>query len=360
MKRIVFGGIQQVGIGVKDLKEAWTWYRKYFGVDVRVFEDEATAELMLPYTGGQPRKRHAALAVNLQGGGGFEIWQYKDRIPEPPKMMVELGDLGIFSVKIKSKNVQATFEHFRKIKANMPGGLKKDPRGNDVFYIIDPYDNYFQIVPGIGWFRNEKKFTGAVYGAMVGVSDMEKSRKFYEEILGYDVVVYDKEGVFEDFSSLPGGDQPVQRILLQQSKGPLGIFSRVFGPSQIELVKVINKKPKKIFHERYWGDLGFIHLCFDVNGMDALRDSCKEKGFPFTVDSQKSQENNSFDMGEAAGYFSYVEDPDGTLIEFVESHRIPVIKNLGWYVNLRKRDPEKHLPDWILKILRFNKIRDKK
>ncbi len=350
-----------MGIGVRDLKEAWTWYRKYFGVDVRIFEDEATAELMLPYTGGKPRKRHAAMALNLQGGGGFEIWQYKDREPKPPETPVMLGDLGINAVKIKSRDVQAAFRHFQKEGLDVRGGVNKDPLGHDVFFVRDPYGNCFQVVPGTGWFRREKKkTTGAAYGAVIGVSDMEKSVEFYREILGYDTIAYDQEGVFEDFSSLPGGDKSVRRVLMQQSTGPFGVFSRVFGPSQIELVQVREREPKKIFHGRYWGDLGFIHICFDINGMDALREKCEQKGFPFTVDSQKAHQNNSFDMGEAAGYFSYVEDPDGTLIEFVESHKLPVIKKLGWYINLRKRNPEKSLPDWLLKALRFNRVRDKK
>jgi catechol 2,3-dioxygenase-like lactoylglutathione lyase family enzyme len=77
MNEYIICGIQQVGVGVKDVKEAWRWYRKYFGMDCPIFEEEAEAKLMLPYTGGQPRSRHAVLAFNLQSGGGFEIWQYK-------------------------------------------------------------------------------------------------------------------------------------------------------------------------------------------------------------------------------------------------------------------------------------------
>jgi hypothetical protein len=64
-------------------------------------------------------------------------------------------------------------------------------------------------------------------------------------------------------------------------------------------------------------------------------------------------------MGEAAGHFSYVEDPDGTLIEFVETHKLPISKKMGWYINLRKRNPEKPLSNWILKSLKFNRIKDK-
>ncbi len=92
--------------------------------------------------------------------------------------------------------------------------------------------------------------------------------------------------------------------------------------------------------------------------MDALRRECKEKGFPFTVDSTQKH-NLTFDMGEASGHFSYVEDPDGTLIEFIETHKLPVIKKLGWYINLRKRDPEKPLANWILKSLKFNRVKDR-
>ena len=90
--------------------------------------------------------------------------------------------------------------------------------------------------------------------------------------------------------------------------------------------------------------------------MIALKEECSEKGFPFTVDSA-TRDPNTFDMGEAAGHFSYIEDPDGTLIEFVETHRIPVLKKLGWYINLRNRDPKKNLPNWLLKALRFNRFK---
>ncbi len=48
MAEKVIRGIQQIGIGVRDVHEAWKWYRKYFGVNVRIFEAEAVAELMLP------------------------------------------------------------------------------------------------------------------------------------------------------------------------------------------------------------------------------------------------------------------------------------------------------------------------
>lgn len=356
MNQIVISGIQQLGIGVKNVAEAWKWYRKYLGMDIKVFEESATAALMLPYTGGVPQKRHAVLALNLSGGGGFEIWQYTGRVPQPPKFIPALGDLGIFAAKIKARDVRKTHAYFTTEKLDV-SEVKTDPDGRAHFFLTDPFNNIFQIVESQNWFCHEKKNTGSVYGVIIGVSNIEKSIKVYSDILGYDKVVYDTKSTFQDFTSLNGGSDPFRRVLLKNSKPRLGAFAKLFGDSEIELVQVEGRVPRKIYEDRYWGDLGFIHLCYDIQGMDALKTKCANLGFPFTVDSSSAL-GNSFDMGEAAGHFSYIEDPDGTLIEFVETHKVPILKKFGWYLNLRKRNPAKHLPDFIIKMLGIGKVKD--
>lgn len=61
MGEIIYSGIQQIGIGVKNVKEAWGWYKKYFGIDIRILEESAPANFMLPYTGGLPRDRKSVV-----------------------------------------------------------------------------------------------------------------------------------------------------------------------------------------------------------------------------------------------------------------------------------------------------------
>ena len=56
-------------------------------------------------------------------------------------------------------------------------------------------------------------------------------------------------------------------------------------------------------------------------------------------------------MGDAAGRFTYIEDPDGTLIEFVETQKVPVVKKLGWFIDLAKRDPRKALPKFLFRMM---------
>ena len=345
-------GIQQIGIGIPDVHEAWTWYRKNLKMDVPVFEEAATAALMLPYTGGKPHDRHAILAMNMQGGGGFEIWQYTSRTPVAARFEPKLGDLGINICKIKSHNVKEAFADFDKTYL-VSKEIETTPNGLKHFFVKDPYGNHFQIIESNDWFQDRGDATGGVYGAIIGVSDIEKSLAFYTTVLGYDEVIWQGEGQFSDLNSLKSGKSDFKRAILTHSKARKGGFSPLLGKTQIELVQNMDEKGQNIYEGRYWGDLGFIHLCFDVIGMKSLQEECEAAGHPFTVDSA-----NSFDMGEAAGHFSYIEDPDGTLIEFVETHKIPILKKIGWYLDLTKRDALKPLPRWMLKSMGLNRKKD--
>jgi catechol 2,3-dioxygenase-like lactoylglutathione lyase family enzyme len=357
MKGYVISGIQQMGIGVLNVHEAWRIYIDRFGMDCKVFEDEAEAKLMLPYTGGEPRSRHAVLALNLQSGGGFEIWQYKGRVPVQINEKIRIGDLGIIACKIKVKSVEDTLKGYQEKGYDVPVTVSADPSGKMTFFMKDPYGNIFQIVNATDWFCNENKPTGGSYGAIIGVSDIDKARVVYSDILGYDEVVYDSVSHFTDLASLPGGECEFRRVLLKRSVPFSGPFSKVLGDSAIELISSTGKPGKKIYENRFWGDPGFIHLCYDMRGMDELKSYCESKGFPFTVDSKKSHQGNSFDMGEAAGHFAYIADPDGTLIEFVETHKLPIFKKFGWYLDIRKRDPHKSLPEWILKTMKLSRVK---
>ena len=350
----LIAGIQQIGIGNANVHETFRWYRQHFDFDVPIFEEAAEAGLMLPYTGGEPRKRHAILALNLRGGGGLEIWQYTERTPEAPAFEPQLGDLGIYVLKIKSFDAQTAFDFLKKKQVKLLGEISKNPAGQKNFFLSDPYGNLIEVVEEQdGWFSKNGKPVGGALGATIGVSDMDRSLKFYGDALGFDQIIYDKTEAFADFKPLPAGDKKYRRVLLKRSQPNQGAFSKMLGPMRIELVQAMEDQPRKLFDNRFWGDLGYIHLCFDIIGMDEMRERCKSLGHPFTVDS-----GNSFDMGEAAGHFSYIEDPDGTLIEFVETHKIPLVKKIGWYLDLRKRPAGKPLPNWMLKTLGFGRVKD--
>ncbi|MEG1497930.1 MAG: VOC family protein [Bacteroidales bacterium] len=357
MEKAIVSGIQQIGIGVADVAIAWKWYKEFFGTDVIVFDEQAPAEYMLPYTGGEPRARHAILALNLQGGGGFEIWQHKSITPRLAEFDILPGDYGIYACKIKCKNVLKTHKLYIDKHAEVTE-IFQDSLGRDYFYVRDPFKNLFQVLEvksATSWFREENKPTGGVYGAIVGTHDMTAAIRFYSQMLGYDKIYSDKEDVFEDFSKQGTPACRFRRVLLGHEKPRMGAFSRLLGPSEIELVQALDRPTSvhRIFENRMWGELGFIQICYDIRYMESLREMGSKLNYPFTVYSLTI--NSDFDMGDAAGHFAYNEDPSGTLIEYVETWKIPVLKKFGVYLNLKLFNTKKPLPDWLIACLRFVK-----
>jgi catechol 2,3-dioxygenase-like lactoylglutathione lyase family enzyme len=355
MKKIICG-IQQMGIGVPNVEVSWKWYRTFFGVNVKVFEEAAEAPLMTRYTGDVVQSRTATLALSMEGGGGFEIWQFTSRPTEKAAFEIQIGDFGLYSCKIKSRNVAQSFEYFKANGAKIIGDLFTLPNGKKSFFCEDLNGNLFQVVDGRGYFSKTgfPSACGGVAGSIIGVGDIEKGLPLYRDILGYTAIEYDVTGTFEDLAVLHGGQGKFRRVLLTHPEARKGPFAKLLGPTEIELIQSLDRQDtKKIFENRFWGDWGFIHLCFDVQGMDALKNECEAKGFPFTVDS-----SNTFDMGEAGGRFSYIEDPDGTWIEFVETHKVPIMKKWGWYLHLKNRKPGKFLPNWMIHVMGLNKVKD--
>ena len=348
----VICGIQQVGIGVADVEEAFKWYIKAFGCDIKVVDDDHDAERMLPYTGGKPQPKRAILAINLRGGGGFEVWQPKGRelryLTEKPR----LGDLGIFACKIKSSDIERSYNHFKQLQgASLQGEIKKNPIGKRHFFLYDPYYNLFEVEEDEYVFSNIDKPTGGANGVIIGVSNIEKSAEFYNKLIGYDTIVYDETGVFDDLKNICGGDKRLRRMMIKPSAPIQGPLCEIMGTSQIELVQSPDIQPIRLYKNRWWGDPGFIHLCFDIRKMAGIKKAAEALGHPFVCDS-----GADFLMGDAGGHFTYVEDPDGTLIEFVETFKIPILKKLGIYLHLKNKDDRKPLPRYITKALKFLKV----
>lgn len=336
-------GVQQIGIGVKNAEAAMHTYKHLFGMDVLIFDDDASANLMTQYTGGAIYKRRAILTMNLQGGGGLELWQFLDRKPSDCNN-VQLGDLGIYAAIIKSVDLQQSHQRLSQINDIQVSEIVVSEVTGNYFWVTDLNKNTFKIITSKDWFQTGNHDMGGIVGSVIGVSNIEKALHFYQQVLGIDLVLYDTE-------STENG-QLVRKLGISKKATGKGAFNKLLGDVVIELVQVINRVPVKIYQDRFWGDCGFIHLCFDVLNMGALKEHAVNKGIDFSVDS-----SNSFAMDHASGRFCYIEDPDGTLIELVETHKVPILKKIGWYLDLRKRNIEKPLPNWMIKMLAISKVK---
>ena len=342
------GGIQQIGVGATDLEQEWRWYRR-LGFDVPVFRDSGEATLMTRYTGGVVQKREAVLAVNMAGGGGLEIWNYRSRTPLPPSVQPQLGDYGIFAPILRCFDIE---QAFKQMVTEAVGPIGHDPVGRRAFWLRDPEQRPLLCLEWSERFSATSLPIGGVCGAVIGVSNMQRSLTFYQQLLGFDRLLYDVEN--DDSAGVGGsGCGRLRRVGLASSRPLCGPLMRFLGRATLELVQALERQARPLFEGRFWGDPGFIHLCFETCNMEALKHAVTQQGYPMTVDSAEG-----FDMGSASGRFSYIEDPDGTLIEFVETHRLPLVRSLGWGIDLRRRPVDKPLPDWLLKMLRFTRVRN--
>ena len=341
-EKLVYG-IQQVGIGVIDAQEAMHWYAKTLGAMIKVFDDNSEATEMAPYMGGMPHQKRAIMTLNPAGGGGFELWQYLDREPQNGSSFTP-GDLGINHIKVKTRDASASSTKLRKNSVKVLSEIRTDPEGFRYFYIQDLYGNQIQITEFPSWYSTHQDTFGGVCGCAIGVSNMERSLPFYAELLGYKHVSYDQ--------TVEENGIKLRKVKLKSSVHSNGRFGAFLGDSWIELIQRLDQTPQAIFSDRHWGDLGFIHLCFDVYNMDQWIRECDINGYPFRVISK-----DSFLMGDTNSRWGYIEDPDGTLIEMVETQRIPILKFFNWYNNLLEKDPHKPLPRWLTSALSLKKIK---
>jgi catechol 2,3-dioxygenase-like lactoylglutathione lyase family enzyme len=342
----VITGIQQVGIGVTNADEAKYLYRDLFGMKAKIFDDKSPASLMTAYTGNEIHNRHAILTMNLSCGGGFEIWQFTSRKPSllPD---VQIGDIGIFAAKLRTSDINAAHQIYSNNSLVIASPVLVTAADGNYFWVKDNLGNHFQIVECHEKYLNNNFVCGGICGAVIGVSNMEKAIEFYATVFGI------KNKVFETVCSeiVFGKKVLLKKVLIQKNRNHQGAFTNLLGDIQIELVQAVHSTPAKIFENRYWGDCGFIHLCFDVLDMGLLKSRVEGNGHSFSVDS-----HGSFKMENAAGRFCYIEDPDGTLIELVETHKVPILKKINWHFNLKKRKYNSPLPKWMIKLLGLSKV----
>jgi len=350
-KRI--NGLQHIGVAVSEMDKSLKFYRKFFGLNIPFFDSVQPAPLMDVYTRNSTITKRASMVVNLQGGCAIEVICPTSFKPVRAKFDILVGDLGICITQLKCKNIEASHVFCKENGAPALTDISLDPSGRKTFYLEDLDRNVWQYVEGDQWYTDANHHSGGVIGCSTGVSDMDIAFGLYRDILGFDQVVYDSTGVFEDWKNLPGGKNKYRRVLLTQSAQPGGGFAKVTGKNYIELIQALDRTPNYIFKDRIWGDTGFAHIGFDVKGMAALGKDLAAAGYGFTCDS-----NNAIGMGQTKVHCTYIQDNDVTLIEMIEVYKVPIMERWGIFLNVEKRDPLKPLPDFMLKALRFSRIKD--
>src|SRR5262249_52298654 len=158
-----------------------------------------------------------------------------------------------FAVKLKTQDIEAAYNRLKSNGVNLVNSIQQSPDGRRHFYVIDPFENIFEIIESKSWFKKNGAVTGGVAGCVIGVTDVNKALKLYRDILGYSEVIYDGQKKYGDFSGIRGGENEFRRVILRSNKNRRGAFCRLLGDTELELVEVKDRVAHKIFRDRYWG-----------------------------------------------------------------------------------------------------------
>ena len=347
-------GMQHIGVATSDMDHSLKFFRQLFGMDIPFFDSIQAAPLMDSHTRGETITKRASMVMNLQGGCAFEVLRADSFEPVPAGWEIAPGDLGITTVQMKTRDIQKMHAHARSITGDTcDQELRETPWGAKTFYLKDPDGNRFQVLEADDWFENNGHPSGGVMGCTIGVSDMDAALKLYADVLGFDQVLHDATGIQADWEGIPHGTESFRRVRLTQSAPGAGGFGKLTGRTYIELVQAIDRKGSFIFKDRIWCDIGFAHLGFDVRGMADLGTALDKAGFGFRCDTA-----DAIGMGETKVHCTYIDDPDECWLEMIEVYKVPIIEKWGLFLDVQKRGADEPLPRWMLKALRFSRVKD--
>ena len=129
------------------------------------------------------------------------------------------------------------------------------------------------------------------------VSDMEKSLKFYRDLLGLKVKsLVDEEGEFLD-----------NMLAHENVKNKV---AKLYAKNGNALVELIDSKLYGNKKDRDFFTIGASHFALTVDDLDETYDYLIKNGVKFTAPPQQSP--------DGFAKVTFCEDPDGTLIELVE------------------------------------------
>jgi len=321
----MINSIQHIGIGVEDRESSFEFYGKGMGFSVPISNHTGNCSGVLPII-EKDETRKVIIALNPYGGGLLEIFQYTSKKPKPPPKEIDLTYNGYLFYGLAVKNINKALEKVKQHNGivicshdyftplqnhNWKTAVFKDRDGIIVTMLEYPGSR-------VGHGSGRSKIGGVEYVA-IGVSNLKQSLEFYTRILGYDEVVYVYEGTAPEWENLFGKGRKIKRALLRRSAKPHGMFRYFLHGGMIELMEVEGNIGKHNFEGRKWGDIGFMELCFDVNNIDDVLEKVTRKGAEIAVPPYKQ------DLGlNTMATFSYIKDPDGSLIEFADVQSLPV------------------------------------
>lgn len=137
----------------------------------------------------------------------------------------------------------------------------------------------------------------------ITVSDLDASIRFYEALTGTRIANKDKVG-----GPRMAAVQGLDKVLIRYANVHLDNLN-------IDLLQYDEPAPGRARYVN--GDIGAMHLCFEVDDLDAVHRRMVEAGFAFSGPPMTFSEEDMLSEGIGTKV-AYFDDPDGTHLEIIE------------------------------------------
>jgi catechol 2,3-dioxygenase-like lactoylglutathione lyase family enzyme len=154
-----------------------------------------------------------------------------------------------------------------------------------------------------------------------GVSDIERSTRFYRKALGFSLKIDDFEDDYKNIVSDDTAGERARELLRSMPYVPERIKVRMFinplGGAMIEMAQPTSQ-PAHPRGEQRWGDIGFLGMGAKAYRLDELVSTLSRKGVgPATpVTAVEAADGSTWRS-------AFLRDPDGTPIELLETPEPP-------------------------------------
>jgi catechol 2,3-dioxygenase-like lactoylglutathione lyase family enzyme len=304
-------GVHHVGIGVRSLETMKSFYQDVLEFN-KVFDEFAETEHEAMHgVFRMPSVVFKGIMFNQEAGGVFvELIQMTNPVPRAIRKDFRYGDIGVAKITIAVSDVERLYRELKgRLDFCSKPKLAAIPGWGDYrfLYCRDPEGNLIEFISGVN-VQVRNRF-GGTHWIGVSVTDLQRSKSFYQKYLGFDIVVINNH---ESFSGLvdevSGGNQTqVRSCVLANSKGG----------GMLELFEVLKPRGRSIPFATNWGDFGYLQVCLYCDNIHELADYFEKEGMEFLSGLQL------IDAGipEHAGSFMYIKDPDGIPVEFMALHQ---------------------------------------
>jgi catechol 2,3-dioxygenase-like lactoylglutathione lyase family enzyme len=296
-------GVDHAGIGVKNWEAMKSFYMDVVGFN-RVLGEmpEDDHEPIHALLRTSPTIHSAVHLSHPAGGISVALFHMTTPIPRPIRRDFRYGDIGLTKITMSVSDVDRVYQDLRAKasfcsepkSATIPGFEEhrfvycRDPEGNLIEFLSGP------LVP-------KKNGFGGVRWLGIGVTDLERSKRFYQQHLEFDRVVVDNHQCFSGLvDEVSGGDSTEVRSCLLANSG---------GNGMVELFEVLKPRGRSIPFGTQWGDFGYLQTCLSGDDIRSMAAYCEAEGIELLAPPQ------TIGDPEHGGAFMYLRDPDGIPVE---------------------------------------------